>query len=70
MKFIGVIMLLFGVVGVLYGSLRFAYPDKVMDAGPLELSFAEHENVPVPPLLGALALVGGVVILAAGARDA
>jgi hypothetical protein len=38
--------------------------------GPIEASADKKESLPVPPILGGLAIVGGVVLLASGARRA
>jgi hypothetical protein len=42
--------------------------EKAVDIGSLEVMKEEHHLVPVPPLLGAIALVGGVAVLVVGRR--
>ena len=52
----------------MYGGFRIAYPDKVVDAGPLQISVTKHKSVDIPPLLGAIAVVGGVVLILVGRK--
>jgi LPXTG-motif cell wall-anchored protein len=66
---------LFGIVLVVLGGLVLAYQgfnytrqEKVLDVGPIHATAEKHEHVSIPPLLGGLALVGGVVLLLIGRR--
>ena len=69
MRVAAIILIVLGVLGLLVGGFRIAYPDKVIDAGPVEVSVTKHKEVPLPPILGAVALVAGVALLATGKRD-
>ena len=69
MRIAAIILIVLGVLGLLVGGFRIAYPDKVVDAGPIDISVTKHENIPIPPLLGGLALAAGVVLLMVGKRD-
>jgi hypothetical protein len=69
MRIAAIILIVLGVLGLLVGGFRIAYPDKVIDAGPLDVSVTKHKDVPIPPILGAVALVAGIGLLAAGKRD-
>jgi xanthosine utilization system XapX-like protein len=69
MRIAAIILIVLGVLGLLVGGFRVAYPDKVVDAGPLEVSVTKHETIPIPPILGGLALAAGVALLVAGKRD-
>ena len=69
MRIAAIILIVLGVLGLLVGGFRIAYPDKVIDAGPVEVSVTKHKTVPLPPLLGGLALAAGVALLVAGKRD-
>jgi hypothetical protein len=40
----------------------------VLDIGPLEATTETEKSIPLPPLLGGLALAGGVVLLIAGSK--
>jgi hypothetical protein len=69
MRTAAIILIVLGVLGLLVGGFRIAYPDKVVDAGPVEVSVTKHKEIPLPPILGAVALVAGVALLATGKRD-
>jgi hypothetical protein len=40
----------------------------VLDVGPIHATAEEQKHVSIPPLLGGLALVGGIILVVAGAR--
>jgi len=42
----------------------------VLDMGPIQATKEEHKTIPLPPIVGGLALVGGVALLIAGSNDA
>ncbi|MBA3496285.1 MAG: DUF3185 domain-containing protein [Gemmatimonadales bacterium] len=65
---VGVLLIVLGVVGMALGGFSFTRKEKVLDIGPIEASADKKESVPVPPLLGALAIVGGIVLVATSAR--
>jgi drug/metabolite transporter (DMT)-like permease len=67
---VGVILIVLGVLGLALGGFSFTRKEKVLDLGPIEASADKKESVAIPPLLGALAVVGGVVLVAAGAKRA
>jgi hypothetical protein len=69
MRIAAIILIVLGVIGLLVGGFRIAYPDKVVDAGTIDVSVTKHENIPIPPILGGLALAAGVVLLMVGKRD-
>jgi uncharacterized membrane protein HdeD (DUF308 family) len=67
---VGILLLIVGIAGLAFGGFSFTRKEKVLDVGPIEASADKKESLPVPPILGALAIVGGVVLLASSARRA
>jgi uncharacterized membrane protein YidH (DUF202 family) len=65
---VGVLLIIVGIAGLAFGGFSFTRKEKVLDVGPIEASADKKESLPVPPILGALAIVGGVVLLATSAR--
>ena len=65
---VGILLIVLGVVGLALGGFSFTQKEKVLDLGPIEATAEDEETVPIPPLLAGLALVGGVVLVAASAR--
>ncbi len=63
MKVIGVLLIVVGLLGLLYGGFSYTYKDKVLDAGPVEITRDKTERFPIPPIAGGLLLVAGVVLV-------
>jgi hypothetical protein len=62
-KPLGLILIVLGVIALMYQGFTYTTHKKVLDVGPIQATKEEHHSVPLPPVLGALALIGGVVIL-------
>ncbi len=67
---VGIILIILGIVSFAYQGITYTTHKKIVDIGPLQASTTEHKTIPLPPILGGLALVGGIVLLAAGRKDA
>jgi uncharacterized membrane protein len=65
---IGIILIIIGVIALAYGGFSYTKREKVIDAGPLQVSADKQKTVPLPPILGGLCLVGGIVLVVAGSR--
>ncbi len=66
----GVILIILGVVALAYQGITYTTHKKVLDIGPIQATKEEHKTIPLPPVLGGVALVGGIVLmLGAGKRD-
>lgn len=63
MKITGVVLIVLGVLGLLYGGLTWTRKETVIDAGPIEVTAEKHERLPVPPIVGGVLLVAGVVLV-------
>ena len=64
MKALGVLLVVAGLLGLLYGGISWTRKDTVIDAGPIEVTTDKRESVALPPLAGAALLIGGIVLLA------
>ena len=60
---VGILLIVLGVVALAYQGFTYTTREKVIDLGPLKASVNEEHTVPLPPIIGALAIVGGVVLL-------
>jgi len=67
---VGVLLIILGIAGLAFGGFSFTHKEKVLDFGPIQASADKKESLPIPPILGALAIVGGVVLVATSARRA
>ena len=67
-RWVGLILIVLGVLGLVYGGITYTRNRKAVDLGPLQVNVEEKESIPVPPLLGGLAIAAGVVVLVLGGR--
>lgn len=65
---IGVILIVLGIVALAYQGITYTTREKVLDIGPLEATAEKQKTIPLPPIVGGLALVGGVILVATGGR--
>jgi len=65
---IGVILIVIGIVALAYQGFTYTTREKVVDLGPLKVEAKKEKTVPLPPVLGILAVGAGVVLVVAGAR--
>ena len=65
---IGIILIAIGIIALAYGGFSYTTREKVIDAGPLQVSADKEKTVPFPPILGGICLVGGIVLVLAGNR--
>jgi hypothetical protein len=68
MKALAVVLIAIGLVGLIYGGVRWTHRDKVVDLGPIEVTQEKHESVPLPPVVGAICLLGGLTLLLTQSR--
>jgi UDP-N-acetylmuramyl pentapeptide phosphotransferase/UDP-N-acetylglucosamine-1-phosphate transferase len=66
---VGVLLIVVGVLVLTYQGINYTRQKKVLDVGSVHLTTETHERIPLPPILGGLALVGGVVLLVTGASN-
>ncbi len=67
---LGIILIVLGVLALAYQGITYTTHKKVLDIGPLQATEEQHKTVPLPPILGALVLTGGVVLVVAGRKGA
>jgi hypothetical protein len=65
---LGVLLIVFGIGALAYQGFSYKSEEKILDIGPIEATAETTKTVPLPPIVGGLALVGGVVIVIAGSR--
>lgn len=59
----GVVLIVLGLVGVLYGGISWTRDKTIVDVGPIKATTETRQVIPFPPLAGGIALVAGVVLL-------
>jgi len=65
---IGIMLIALGIVAFGYQGITYTTRENVVDLGPLQMTAETTKTFPLPPIIGALALVGGIVLLVAGKK--
>jgi len=65
---LGIALAVIGLFALAYQGLSYTTQKKVVDIGPIQATKQEHHTIPIPPILGALALIGGIVVLISDRR--
>ena len=64
-KTLGIILIALGLIGLVWGGLTYTTKETVVDIGPIHATRDKTHHLPLPPIAGAVAIIGGVVLLAA-----
>jgi len=65
---LGIILIVVGIVAFAYQGISYTTREKVVDLGPVHVTAEKTRTLPLPPIAGALALVGGVVLVIVGSK--
>jgi hypothetical protein len=65
----GIVLIVLGVIALGYQGITYTTHKKVLDIGPIQATKEEHKTIPLPPIIGGIALVGGIALLLAGNKN-
>jgi uncharacterized membrane protein len=65
---VGILLIVLGALALAYQGFDYTRQEKVLDVGPIHATAEEHKHVSIPPLLGGLALIGGIALVIVGAK--
>ena len=65
---IGIALIALGPIALVYQGITDTTREKVVDLGPLKITAQNEKTIPLPPILGGLALAGGIVLVVVAAR--
>ena len=68
MKLIGIALIVAGILALALGRINYTTREKVLDIGPIEATTEKHKSIPLSPLVGIVAVIGGIAVLAVGSR--
>jgi hypothetical protein len=68
LSIVGVLLVVFGLLALIYQGISYTKRETIVDIGPVHATADRQKTVPLPPLVGAIAVAGGVVLLITGAR--
>ena len=63
MKILGFALIVLGVVALVYGGISYNKQTTILDMGGVKATATEHKTIPIAPVVGAIALVGGLALL-------
>ena len=64
----GLFLVLLGVAALVYQGITYTTRETVLDLGPIQATKETTKTMPLPPLLGGMALLGGVFLIVLGAK--
>ncbi len=68
MRTLGIVLIILGILALVYTGFTYTTKEKVADIGPLEVAKEKQNTVNWPPILGAILLVGGIVMVVTDKR--
>lgn len=70
MRIAGIILIVLGALGLLYGGFSYTRRRDTVKLGPMSATIEQRESVPVPPILGGIAVIAGIALLVISRRKA
>jgi uncharacterized membrane protein YidH (DUF202 family) len=67
---VGILLILIGIVAFAYQGISYTTTEKAIDLGPIQVTAEKTHTLPLPPVVGAIALIGGIVLLLQGRKNA
>ena len=64
----GILLIVLGGLALAYHGFNYTHQEKVLDIGPIHATREDQEHISIPPVLGGLALVGGIALLVIGGK--
>ena len=68
-KLIGILLIVFGVVALAVGGFTYTKREKVLDLGPLQATTETQKTIPIAPIAGIAAVVGGIALVIVGSKS-
>lgn len=66
---LGILLVVLGALALAYQGITYTHREKVIDLGPIHATADEQKTIPLPPILGAIALVSGIALLVVGGKQ-
>jgi len=70
LSIVGILLIVLGIAAFAYQGITYTTQEKVVDLGPVQMTAEKTRTIPLPPIMGAIALAGGVVLLIMGKKSA
>jgi len=66
---VGIFLIILGIVTLTYQGITYTTREKVLQIGPLEATKKTEKTIPLPPLLGGIALGAGILLIIIGSKN-
>jgi hypothetical protein len=66
---LGIVLVVLGALALVYQGFSYTREKNIIDIGPIHATADTREHVPLPPIVGGLALAAGALLLVMGARQ-
>jgi len=63
MKLLGIILIVLGILALVYQGIQYTSREKILDIGSIKVTADTKKNIPLPPIVGGLALVAGIALI-------
>ena len=70
MKTFGFALVVLGILALAYGGISYNRQKTIVDVGPFKATATEQKNIPLSPIVGGIALIGGIALLMAPKKQA
>jgi len=68
MAWLGILLIVVGGLALAYQGFTYTHQEKVLDVGPIHATADKHDRVSIPPIVGGLMLIGGIVLVVGGSK--
>ncbi len=68
MKLIGVLLIVFGIVALIVGGIRYTQREKVLEIGPVQATTETEKTIPLPPIVGIASVAAGIALVVVDSR--
>ncbi|CAN5824422.1 hypothetical protein BH11VER1_BH11VER1_24230 [soil metagenome] len=67
---VAILLIVLGIIAFAYQGITYTTKEKAIDLGPLQITAEKTHTIPLPPIVGGIALVGGIVLLVTAGKRA
>jgi uncharacterized membrane protein len=65
---VGILLVVLGGLALAYQGFNYSHRERVLDVGSMHVTREDHDRVSIPPIVGGLALIGGIALLVLGGK--
>jgi uncharacterized membrane protein len=69
LSIVGILLIVLGIAAFAYQGITYTTQEKIVDLGPLQMTAEKTRTIPLPPIMGGIALAGGIALLIVGKRS-